>query len=593
MENQIKKRISSFQKYLKERNMKAFIIPSTDPHLSEYVAEHWKAREWLSGFTGSAGTLIVTSEKAGLWTDSRYFIQAEEELKGTDILLFKEGLPDTPTPTEWLCSILKERDVIGIDGKMFSIQEFDKLYSLFQSKGLEINTHHDPMRELWTGRPSLPPQAPFIYPLKYAGKNTAEKIKQIREELNKNKTEAILLSTLDEIAWVLNIRGEDVKYNPVVISYLLITLKECFFFLAPEKRTPQLDNYLEEQNIQIMDYAEIFNFLSNYKGISLQLTPEKTNYQLYTSIPPECQIAQKPSPVALPKAIRNEQEIKGIHAAMIRDGVALVRFLYWMENSVSTGQETEMSVDRKLFEFRSEQDFFHGESFGTIAGYKDHAAIIHYSATPETDSKLCSEGFLLLDSGAQYLDGTTDITRTIALGPLSEEEKRDYTLVLKGHIDLAMARFPAGTRGTQLDILARLPIWKQGMNYLHGTGHGVGHFLNVHEGPQSIRMNENPITLEPGMIISNEPGVYIAGSHGIRIENLLLVCKEKEGMYGEYYNFETITLCPIDKKPIIRTLLTNEEIEWLNTYHQIVFQKLSPYLNNEEQVWLKENTSAI
>lgn len=405
--------------------------------------------------------------------------------------------------------------------------------------------------------------------------------------------ESLLLSALDEIAWLLNIRGSDVHCNPVVVSYLLIERYEIHCFIQPQKVTAELASYFKANGISIHGYKEIEDYLSNTHAESILVNPVKTNYAIYSAICPTCRIINGTSPIALLKAVRNEQEIIGIHAAMQRDGIALVRFLKWLEEAVPAGRETEISVDRKLHEFRAAQPLYMGESFDTIAGYKEHGAIVHYEATPETDVALKPEGFLLLDSGAQYLDGTTDITRTIALGNLTEEEKLDYTLILKGHIALAMAVFPEGTRGAQLDVLARMPIWQQHMNYLHGTGHGVGHFLNVHEGPQSIRMNENPIPLQPGMITSNEPGVYKAGSHGIRTENLVLTVPAGKGMFGNYLKFETITLCPICRKGIIKELLTAEEIKWLNKYHQTVYEKLAPDLNNDEREWLKEACKAI
>ena len=403
----------------------------------------------------------------------------------------------------------------------------------------------------------------------------------------------MMLSALDEIAWTLNLRGNDVHCNPVVVSYLLITEKKAVLFIAPEKVTEGVRNYLEEQQIEIQNYSDTEIYLSDLNSSSILMNPAKTNYSVFSSVNPQCRIIRGEAPVALLKAIRNEQEIKGIHAAMQRDGVALVKFLRWLESAVPSGTETELSIDRKLHAFRATQDLYVGESFDTIAGYKEHGAIVHYSATEESNATLHPKGFLLLDSGAQYLDGTTDITRTIALGELTTEEKTDYTLVLKGHIALAMAVFPSGTRGAQLDVLARMPLWSHKMNFLHGTGHGVGHFLSVHEGPQSIRMNENPIVLQPGMVTSNEPGVYKGGSHGIRTENLTLVCSAGEGLFGEYLKFETITLCPICKKGIIKELLTADEVDWLNNYHQQVYEKLSPKLNEEEKAWLKEATAAI
>jgi Xaa-Pro aminopeptidase len=438
------------------------------------------------------------------------------------------------------------------------------------------------------------PLAPaFVYDTKYAGMSFTEKLPAVRQAMEAAGADSLLLSALDEIAWLLNIRGNDVHCNPVVVSYLLIEKDKVNYFVQPQKVTPELTEYFNVNGISVHPYEEIGDYLNSFNAHSILMNPAKTNYAIYSAIRPGCLIINGASPVALLKAIRNKQEIAGIHAAMQRDGVALVKFLKWLDEAVPAGKETEISVDKKLHTFRAAQPLYMGESFDTIAGYKEHGAIVHYEATPETDVTLKSEGFLLLDSGAQYLDGTTDITRTIALGPLTEEEKTDYTLILKGHIALAMAVFPEGTRGAQLDVLARMPIWKERMNYLHGTGHGVGHFLNVHEGPQSIRMNENPVALQPGMVTSNEPGVYKAGSHGIRTENLVLTVPAGEGMFGKYLKFETLTLCPICRKGIIKELLTAEEIGWLNDYHRTVYEKLSPDLNNDEREWLKEACKAV
>jgi len=574
-------------------NIKVFIIPSTDPHLSEYVAPYWMSREWISGFTGSAGTAVILMDKAGLWTDSRYFLQAEKELEGSGITLYKEMLPETPSITKFLCQNLKPGESVSIDGKMFSVQQVEQMKEDLAPYQLQVNLFGDPLKNIWKDRPSMPDAPAFIYDVKYAGKSCGEKVAAIRTELKKKGVFALFLSSLDEIAWTLNLRGSDVHCNPVIVSYLLVTQDEVVYFISPEKITQEVNKYLQEQQVSLRKYDEAESFLNSFTGENILIDPKKTNYAIYSAINPACKVVRGESPVTLLKAIRNEQEIAGIHHAMQRDGVALVKFLKWLEASVLSGKETELSVDRKLHEFRAAQPLYMGESFDTIAGYKEHGAIVHYSATEESDVTLQSKGFLLLDSGAQYLDGTTDITRTIALGELTEEEKTDYTLILKGHIALAMAKFPAGTRGAQLDVLARMPIWSHGMNFLHGTGHGVGHFLSVHEGPQSIRMNENPIVLQPGMVTSNEPGVYKAGSHGIRTENLTLVCKDKEGMFGEYFKFETITLCPICKKGIIKEMLTAEEVKWFNDYHQTVYKKLSPSLNEEEKKWLLEATKAI
>lgn len=593
MKQSIKERIHALRMTFRPNNIKAFIIPSTDPHLSEYVAPYWMSREWISGFTGSAGTAVILMDKAGLWTDSRYFLQAEKELEGSGITLYKEMLPETPSITKFLCQNLKPGESVSIDGKMFSVQQVEQMKEDLAPYQLQVNLFGDPLKNIWKDRPSMPDAPAFIYDVKYAGKSCGEKVAAIRTELKKKGIFALFLSSLDEIAWTLNLRGSDVHCNPVIVSYLLVTQDEVVYFISPEKITQEVNEYLQEQQVSLRKYDEAESFLNSFAGENILIDPKKTNYAIYSAINPACKVVRGESPVTLLKAIRNEQEIAGIHHAMQRDGVALVKFLKWLEASVLSGKETELSVDRKLHEFRAAQPLYMGESFDTIAGYKDHGAIVHYSATEESDVTLQSKGFLLLDSGAQYLDGTTDITRTIALGELTEEEKTDYTLILKGHIALAMAKFPAGTRGAQLDVLARMPIWSHGMNFLHGTGHGVGHFLSVHEGPQSIRMNENPIVLQPGMVTSNEPGVYKAGSHGIRTENLTLVCKDKEGMFGEYFKFETITLCPICKKGIIKEMLTAEEVKWFNDYHQTVYKKLSPSLNEEEKKWLLEATKAI
>ena len=592
MKQSISERIHALRMWFKP-NIQAFIIPSTDPHLSEYVAPHWKSREWISGFTGSAGTGVITEKKAGLWTDSRYFLQAAEQLQESGIDLYKEMLPETPSITKFLSDELQPGESVGIDGKMFSVEQVESMQAELSAKNIQIVFCPDPMDELWENRPPMPESPAFVYDIKYAGKSCSEKIAAIRTELKKKSAESVMLSALDEIAWTLNLRGNDVHCNPVVVSYLLITEKKAVLFIAPEKVTEEVRNYLEEQQIEIQNYSDTEIYLSDLNSSSILMNPAKTNYSVFSSVNPQCRIIRGEAPVALLKAIRNEQEIKGIHAAMQRDGVALVKFLRWLESAVPSGTETELSIDRKLHAFRATQDLYAGESFDTIAGYKEHGAIVHYSATEESNATLHPKGFLLLDSGAQYLDGTTDITRTIALGELTTEEKTDYTLVLKGHIALAMAVFPSGTRGAQLDVLARMPLWSHKMNFLHGTGHGVGHFLSVHEGPQSIRMNENPIVLQPGMVTSNEPGVYKGGSHGIRTENLTLVCSAGEGLFGEYLKFETITLCPICKKGIIKELLTADEVDWLNNYHQQVYEKLSPKLNEEEKAWLKEATAAI
>ena len=593
MNTTIEERIRALRTWMKQTGIDAFIIPSTDPHLSEYVAPHWQSREWISGFTGSAGTVVVTGNEAGLWTDSRYFLQAARQIEGTGIDLYKEMLPETPSIPAFLSERLEKGQTAGIDGRVFATDAARSLREELAVKGIGLKCTPDPMEQIWNGRPEMPQAPAFIYDTKYAGRTCTEKLEAIRAEMKKAGADSLLLSALDEIAWTLNLRGSDVHCNPVVVSYLLIGRDEAHYFINSRKVTPEVAAHLHEAGVSLHTYQEIESYLAQLPAGSLMLEPGKTNYAVRSAIPQSCRVIEAPSPVALLKAVRNEQETAGLRQAMRRDGVALVKFLKWLEEAVPQGTETEISVDRKLHELRAAQPLYMGESFDTIAGYGAHAAIVHYEATPETDIPLEPRGFLLLDSGAQYLDGTTDITRTIALGPLTDEEKTDYTLILKGHIDLAMAVFPEGTRGAQLDVLARMPIWQHRMNFLHGTGHGVGHFLNVHEGPQSIRMNENPVALRAGMVTSNEPGVYKAGSHGIRTENLVLTVPAGEGLFGRYLKFETVTLCPICTRGIVRSLLTPAETDWLNQYHRKVYEQLSPGLNEDERLWLEKACKAI
>ena len=600
----IKERIEALRVYFRHYGVKAFIVPSTDPHMSEYVAPHWEARQWISGFTGSAGTVVITETEAGLWTDSRYFLQAAEQLQGTGIDLYKEKLPETPTIADFLKSRLSKGDAVGIDGQVFSVSAAKTLQEKLSSCGILLKSIADPFESIWNDRPSIPQNPVFIHELQYAGKTIAEKLSAIREQneqLNNKKTlqtperkeAAILVSALDEIAWTLNLRGNDVHCNPVFISYLFITESEAHLFIMPEKITEPVKGHLEEAGVHLHGYQEIIPYLRQLTNKIILFNPSQTNYATYNAISEDCDIEEIPSPIALLKSIRNEVEIANLHQAMIKDGVAMVKFLKWLDQDADIYHQTEMSIDHKLHSLRAAQEKYIGESFDTIAGYGAHGAIVHYEATPATDTNLEPKGFLLLDSGAQYLDGTTDITRTISLGTLTKEEKEDYTLILKGHIDLAMAVFPERTRGAQLDILARQYIWKRHMNYLHGTGHGVGSFLNVHEGPHSIRMEDNPITLQAGMIVTNEPGLYKVGSHGIRTENILLVVPSGEGMFGNYLQFETVTLCPIDKRPIIKDLLSDEEIDWLNKYHQRVYDLLSPQLDYDERYWLANATTPL
>lgn len=591
MKHKIRERVALLRTFMQEKEIRAFIVPSTDPHSGEYVPEFWESRKWISGFTGSAGTAVITDETGGLWTDSRYFLQAASQLEDTGIMLFKDRLPETPSIAEWLGSVLSPGNKVGIDGWVNTTAEAENLQKQLQAYGLQLVSTEDPFQRIWKDRPSLPLNPPFILPLSYAGKNCTEKIAEIREQIFLNHADAILLSALDEIAWTLNLRGSDVHCNPVFVSYLFITDTTTTLYILPEKITPEIKQYLNDNQIEVKPYQAIEADLHHYTGKGIQLTPG-TNYALYQAASHN-QIIRHESPVLYMKAIKNETEIQGFHHAMIKDGIAMVKFLFWLKNTVKNSQETELSIDRKLYNLRAEQKDFKGISFDTIAGYQAHGAIVHYEATEETNATLHPEGLLLLDSGAQYLDGTTDITRTIVLGPVTKEQKTDFTLVLKGFIELSMAEFPHGTCGTQLDVLARQFMWKFGINYGHGTGHGVGHFLNVHEGPHQFRMNHMPALLLPGMTITNEPGIYKAGKHGVRTENTMLIVKSKETEFGAFYKFEPLTLCPIDKEAILPEMLSYEEKQWLNNYHSLVYDRLNASLNTDEQAWLKEATSPI
>lgn len=593
MNTLISARLTALREVLKKQAISAFIVPSTDPHLSEYVAAHWHAREWISGFNGSAGTAVVTLQKAGLWTDSRYFLQAAEQLEGTGIDLYKEMLPDTPSIAQFLIAELNPGEAVGIDATVFSTRGALALREELAAAGIELKTIADPMAEIWSDRPTIPQDPIVVHPLRYAGKPTTEKLEEIRRALATQGAEAIFVSQLDEIAWTLNLRGSDVHCNPVFVAYLYIGKEESILFTDAAKIPQETANYLASIPVNVAPYTKAASKLSQLQGIRLLLDLPKTNAAIYQAALQGCHIIEQASPICLMKSVKNETEQNGFREAMIRDGVAMVKFLRWLKPAVERGGETELSIDKKLCALRAEQSDYRGISFDTIAGYAAHGAIVHYEATPETDIPLQPKGLLLLDSGGQYLDGTTDLTRTIALGPTTEEERTDYTLVLKGFLTLMNAEFPDGTCGTQLDVLARQAMWKRGINYLHGTGHGVGAYLCVHEGPHQIRMNHMPTVLKAGMTVTDEPGIYKAGKHGIRTENTLLIVPAQETPFGTFYRFEALTLCPIDKAPIDRSLLTAEEVEWLNSYHRTVYEKLSTRLDNETQQWLKEACSPL
>ena len=589
-----KEKIKALREAMQAENVQACIIPTTDPHSGEYTPDHWKTRQWISGFTGSAGTLVVTAGKAGLWTDSRYFLQAEEQLQESGIELFKMGLPDTPSPETWLKDELTAGATVGLEGAVYTASDALALISYFEKHGMRVNPQFAPYDRFWKDRPGIPLNQAFILPERFSGESARSKIDRLLTEMRKKACNFTVLSSLDSIAWLFNLRGNDIEYNPVSIAYAVVSETETVLFIPPQKLTPEVREYLQGEGVILAEYEKINDYfhtagLDRQSSPRVLITPNKINYRLYRSFPAGWTLnMESVHPVDQMKSIKNETEIAGIRQAMQRDGVAMVRFLYWLDKQLSEGKPvTEMDVSERLKAFRSEQDAFFSESFDTIAGYGPHGAIVHYSATEASNATIAPEGILLVDSGAHYLDGTTDITRTLALGPVTDEMKRDYTNLLKGNIRLTMAVFPKGTVGMQLDILARQFIWQEGQNYLHGTGHGVGHFLNVHEGPQSIRMNYNPAPLQPGMVTSNEPGIYKTGQYGIRIENLLLTVACKTTEWGEFYAFETLTLCPIDKKLIDGSLMNKDEIQWLNAYHRKVYETLKPFLTENEKEWLK------
>ena len=588
----ISERLAALREIMSREHLAAFIFPSTDPHQGEYVPNHWKGREFISGFNGSAGTAVVTMKSAALWTDSRYFIAAEEQLKGTEFQLMKLKIEGTPTIAEWLGKECEAGAEVGLDGTCSSTNAVKELIAdLRHQGGITLRTNLDPLKQIWKNRPAIPQNPVEIFPIEYAGETTHDKLARIRRALRQQHADGMLMSALDDIAWTLNLRGTDVHCNPVFVSYLLISSNTTTLFVNKEKLTSEVSAYLKAEGINIDDYENIGRGLKDYFEYNILLDPDEVNYTLYKKVSRE--IIEAESPVKRMKTVKNATEIAGFRRAMLKDGIALVKFLKWLKPAVEAGGQTEISIDQKLTSLRAEQPLYRDISFDTIAGYQAHGAIVHYEATPETDIPLKPEGLLLLDSGAQYLDGTTDITRTIALGPVNDEQKKIYTLVLKGHIQIELCKFPSGSSGTQIDILARKDMWREGLNYLHGTGHGVGTYLNVHEGPHQFRMEWKPAPLVAGMTITDEPGIYLPGKYGARTENTLLIVPYMETAFGKFLQFESLTLCPIDKAPIVIEMLTPEEIQWLNDYHQTVFNRLSPHLTPEETAWLKEATAPL
>ena len=574
---------------MRANGFSAFVFPSSDPHNSEYVADHWKSREWISGFTGSAGTAVITLDCAALWTDSRYFIAAAEQLAGTEYRLMKLRVEGTPTVCEWLADELAayEKPVVGLDGKVNSFAEVAALTQELATRGnIRVRTDADPMATLWTDRPAIPGHKVCLHPLKYAGETTASKISRIRKSLAVRGADGLLVTALDEIAWVLNLRGSDVHCNPVFVSYLLITPGNVTLYINKEKLPEEVRHCLAAGNIAVEPYGAVAGGLEHYPGRHLLVDDSTTNHTLVSALQRGKAVFGE-SPVPGMKAVKNRVEQDGFRAAMLRDGIAMVKFLAWLKPAVEAGGQTEISLDRRLTALRAEQPLFKGISFDTIVGYEAHGAIVHYEATPATDAPIEPHGLVLIDSGAQYEDGTTDITRTVALGRLTEEQRRIYTLVLKGHIQLALCRFPSGACGSQIDAIAREPMWREGYNYLHGTGHGVGSYLNVHEGPHQIRMEWRPAPLRAGMTVTDEPGLYLEGKFGVRIENTLLIVPAATTPFGEFLGFETLTLAPIDTTPVLPDMLTAEERQWLNSYHRRVRETLSPHLSAAEAAWLK------
>lgn len=593
--NMINQRLESLREVMKREHLAAFIFPSTDAHQSEYVADHWMGRAWISGFDGSAGTAVVTMHSAALWTDSRYFLAAEEQLKGTEFQLMKLKIPGTLSIAEWLGKELQDVDSpeVGLDGWVNSYSSTSGLIAdLCKAGGITVRTNFDPLEEIWKDRPSIPLKPVEIQPMEFAGEDVSSKIKRIRQALRAQHADGMLVSALDDIAWTLNLRGTDVHCVPVFVSYLLIASDKVSLFVDEAKVSSEIREYLESNGVSIYKYNKVEEGLKAYSEYNILLDGNETSYYLWKAV--RCQeIVQASSPIPAMKAVKNEAEIAGYRSAMLKDGVAMVKFLKWLLPAVEAGGETEISIDKKLTALRAEQKLFRDISFDTIAGYQAHGAIVHYEATPETDIPLKPEGLLLLDSGAQYQDGTTDITRTIALGPITEEMKHIYTLVLKAHIQLELAKFPDGASGTQLDALGRECMWREGFNFLHGTGHGVGSYLSVHEGPHQIRMEYMPTPLRAGMTLTDEPGLYLAGKFGVRIENTVLLSDYMKTEFGKFLQIEPLTLCPIDTAPIDLAMLMPEELAWLNEYHAKVYAELAPYLDEEEKKWLENATKAI
>lgn len=595
----IKQRIENIRDLMKEKNIYAYIVPSSDYHQSEYVGDYFKSREFMSGFTGSAGTLIISMDEAGLWTDGRYFIQAENELKDSGIKLFKMGEEGVPTIEEYLLEKLPKNSTLGFDGRVMSVKEGQSLANKLAFQGINIEYKYDLVNDIWEDRCSLPTEKAFLLGTEYSGESFSDKLSRIRAVMKEKKATTHILASLDDIAWLFNIRGRDVKSNPVVLSYAVISIDSVYLFIDKNKIGEDIRAELSKENVQIKGYEEVYEFIKNIDEDEVVLIDtSKVNYAIYNNIPSNVQKIEERNPSILFKSIKNEIELKNIRNSHIKDGVAFTKFMYWLKNNIGKIEITEISATQKLEEFRREQDKFIEPSFSTIAAYKDHAAMMHYSATEESNYKLEPRDLFLVDSGGQYFDGTTDITRTIALGPIPENVRKDFTNVVRGMIRLSKAKFLYGCRGYNLDILARGPLWEEGIDYKCGTGHGIGFVLNVHEGPNGFRWKvrediDDTCILEEGMVTTNEPGVYVENSHGIRIENEIVVRKAEKNEYGQFMDFEVITFAPIDLDAIDESLILKDEKVYLNNYHKQVYDKISLYLNEEEKQWLKTYTREI
>lgn len=590
----INERIKKLREEMKKHDIDAYIIPSSDPHQSEYVPERWKARTWITGFTGSAGTAVITPEKAYLWADGRYHIQAAEQLQGSEIELVKWGLEGVPEVHEWLNQNLSQGMKIGFDGSVVSVSTKQKYDREAKPKSYTYKTDLDLIDRVWNDRPTMPSDKIMIHEMPYAGNTVEEKLGKLRTQMKEKGTDYQIITTLDDVAWLYNFRGKDINYSPVALAYAVISEDQAWLFINPEKLDERAETHFSGSAVEIRPYDTVGDFLESIpNGKQVSYDPSQLSTSLQNAMASELVVVEDSNPVALIKSMKSEEELANMRNSQVRDGVAMVKFIKWLEEAVRAGEASEITAEEKLREFRSQQDMFVSESFNTIAGYREHGAMMHYAATEESNYALEAEGLFLFDSGGNYIDGTTDITRTVALGPVTDQMKRDFTLTLKSHIALSKLRFLSGATGSKIEMIARQPMWAEGIDYKCGTGHGVGYFMNVHEGPQTMKMDPNFVKLQPGMILTNEPGVYREGQYGIRIENTLVIKKDIETEFGQFLNFETISYCPIDTKPVVKDMLAEDEIKWLNDYHKNVYDKLSVHLNDEEKAWLANATKAI